>query len=98
MTPRVVKVTDLLQECPPSILVSETLIGPAGKPRLFTQKIQALDADLWKRLTVEVEKGDRISVMVKTVWPDKGRYYAALDNFAQVDMLAAAATLATTAA
>jgi hypothetical protein len=80
-TTRAVKVTDLLQEYPPSILVSETVIGPAGKLRLFTQKVQVLDADLWARLMAEVKKGDTISVTVKTIWPDEGRYYTSLASF-----------------
>ena len=80
-TTRAVKVTDFVQECPPSILVSEAVTGPAGKPRLFTQKIQVLDADLWVRLTSEVNKGETISVTIKTVWPDEGRYCTVLDGF-----------------
>lgn len=81
-TTRAVKVTDLLQEYPPSVLVSETTPGPTGKPRLFTQKIQVPDAGLWARLVAEVKIGDTISVTVKTVWPDEGRYYTVLDSFA----------------
>lgn len=81
MTPRLVKVADLVQGCPPAILISETVTGPGGCPRLFTQKIQVLDDDLWKRLTLEVEKGNSIRVTVKTVWPDEGRYYTVLVSF-----------------
>lgn len=54
---------------------------PSGTPRLFTQKIQVSDADLWARLVAEVKKGDTISIMVKTVWPEEGRYYTALTSF-----------------
>ena len=81
-TTRAVKVTDFVQECPPAILTSETAPGPGGRPRLFTQKIQVPDADLWTRLMAEVKRGDTISVTVKTVWPDEGRYYTVLSSFA----------------
>jgi len=97
-TTRAVKVTDFVQEYPPAVLTSETVTGPRGRPRLFTQKIQVLDADLWKRLTVEVEKGDIISVTVKTVWPDEGRYHTCLDSFTRLEAVAAAPALATVAA
>lgn len=80
-TTRAVKVTDFVQEYPPAVLISETVLGPGGRPRLFTQKIQVPDADLWVRLTSEVNKGETISVTVKTVWPNEGRYYTALDGF-----------------
>ncbi len=97
-TTRSVKVTDFVQECPPAVLTSETVTGPGGRPRLFTQKIQVLDADLWKRLTVEVEKGDSIRVIVRTIWPDSGPYYTYLDSFTQLEVSAAPATLATVTA
>lgn len=81
-TTRAVKVTDFVQECPPAVLVSETVPGLDGRPRLFTQKIQVSDADLWVRLTSEVNKGETISATVKTVWPDEGRYDTVLVSFA----------------
>lgn len=93
-TTRTVKVTDFVQGCPPAVLISETVPGPGGRPRLFTQKIQVPDADLWAHLTEEVEKGDTIRVTVKTVWPDEGRYYTALVSFASQEAHPAAASLA----
>lgn len=80
-TTRVVKVTDFVQECPPEVLISEMMPGPGGRLRLFTQKIQVPDADLWACLMDEVKTGDTISVTVKTIWPDEGRYYTALGDF-----------------
>jgi len=94
MTPRLVKVADLVQGCPPAILISQTVPGPGGRARLFTQKIQVLDDDLWKGLTLEIEKGDSIRVTVKMVWPDSGPYYTHLDSFSQLEVSAAVATLA----
>lgn len=80
-TTRVVKVTDFAEEHPPAILILETVPGPGGRPRLFTQKIQVPDSDLWMRLTSEVEKGDMITITAKTVWPDEGRYFTILGSF-----------------
>jgi len=80
-TTRFVKVTDFAEEYPPAVLISETVPGPGGRPRLFTQKIQVLDADLWVRLTAGVERGDMIIITAKTVWPDEGRYYTVLVSF-----------------
>lgn len=97
-TTRVVKVTDFVQECPPAILTSETVSGLGGRSRLFTQKIQVPDADLWVRLTADVKKGDTIRVTVKTVWPDEGRYYTCLDSFTRLEAVVAAPALATVAA
>lgn len=96
-TTRTVKVTDFVQENPPALLISETVAGPSGRLRLFTQKIQVPDADLWVRLTSDVKKGDTISVTVKTIWPDEGRYYTCLDGFARLEAVAAAPALATVA-
>ncbi len=97
-TTRAVKVTDFVQECPPAVLISETVPGPGGRSRLFTQKIQVPDSDLWAHLTADVKKGDTISVRVKTIWPDEGRYYTCLDSFTQPEAAAAAPALATVAA
>lgn len=80
-TTRVVKVTDFAEENPPAILISETVSGPGGRPRLFTQKIQVPDADLWVRLTAEVERGNTMTITAKTIWPDEGRYYTILSSF-----------------
>ncbi len=77
---------DFVQGCPPAVLVSETVSGPSGRSRLFTQKVQVLDADLWKKLSAEVEKGESIRVTVKTIWPDSGPYYACLDSFVRTDV------------
>ena len=79
-TTRVVKVTDFVPE-PPAILVSETITGPSGRSRLWTQKIQVTDSDLWDRLNTLVRKGDMIQVTVKTIWPDHGNYYTCLADF-----------------
>ncbi len=54
---------------------------PAGKSRLFTQKIQVPDAALWARLTAGVGIGDTISIVAQTIWPDEGRYYTILSSF-----------------
>ena len=97
-TTRTVKVTDFVQEYPPTVLFSETLLGPGGRPRLFTQKVQVLDADLWNKLTAEVERGENITATVKTIWPDSGPYYTYLDSFSRIDTVTAAPTLAAAAA
>ncbi len=87
-TDRQVKVTDLLWEQPPAVLLTEAVPGPGGKSRLFTQKVQVQSADLWAHLTSEVRRGDTIKVTVRTVWPDEGRYYTCLDAFTKVEALA----------
>jgi len=80
MRARTVKVTDILQEYPTSILVSE-MVGSAGKLRPFAQKIQVRDAGLWVRLTAEVVRGDTISIVAQSVWPEERRYYTVLSSF-----------------
>lgn len=97
-TTRTVKVTDFVLENPPALLVSETVTGPSGRSRLFTQKIQVADADLWRRLTSEVKRGDTISVTVKTIWPNSGPYYTVLDGYALLDAASAAPALTAFAA
>lgn len=93
-TTRTVKVTDFVQENPPSLLISETVAGPGGRARLFTQKIQVTNAGLWVRLTADVKKGDTISITVKTIWPDSGRYYTFLDSFTPLESAKATPVLA----
>ena len=85
---RRVKVTDLLWEQPPAVLLTEAVPGPSGRLRLFTQKVQVQDASLWARLTSEVRSGDTIKVTVRTVWPDEGRYYTCLEAYARVEVTA----------
>jgi len=80
-TTRTVKVTDFVQETPPALLISEMVTGIGGRSRLFTQKVQVMDSDLWRRLTSGVRKEDTISVTVKTIWPDNGRYYTCLVSY-----------------
>lgn len=97
-TERHVKLTDFLWEQPPAILITETVPGPGGKLRPFTQKAQVPDANLWARLTAEVSLGDTIRVTVRTVWPDEGRYYTRLDAFACVEAPVVVEGLALTSA
>ena len=84
-TTRTVKIADFVQEHPPAVLLSETVPGPSGRLRVFTQKVQVPDADLWDKLTAEVRKGGSITATVKTIWPDSGPYYSCLDGFVSVD-------------
>ena len=93
-TTRTVKITDFVEAHPSSILISEAVPGPSGRLRLFTQKVQVPDTDLWQKLIAEVKKGETIQVTVKTVWPDSGPYYTSLDSFSHVGIIAAS-TLAT---
>ena len=90
-TTRTVKITDFVEAHPPSILISEAVPGPSGRLRLFTQKVQVPDIDLWKKLVAEVEKGETIQVTVKTVWPDSGPYFTCLDSFSRVGIVSASA-------
>lgn len=85
-TTRTVKVTDFVQEHPRSVLLSEMVPGPGGRLRLFTQKVQVPDTDLWNKLNAEVEKGESIQVTIKTIWPDSGPYYTCLDSFTRVNI------------
>lgn len=94
---RTVKVTDFVQEHPPAVLLSETVPGPSGRLRLFTQKVQVPDTDLWNRLTAEVNKGESIQATMKTIWPENGPYYTCFDSFSRAGT-AAAPALATAAA
>ena len=96
-TTRTVQVMDFVPEHPPAVLVSEAVPGPSGRLRLFTQKVQVPDTDLWNRLTAEVLKGESIKATIKTVWPDSGPYYTCLDSFTRVGT-AAVPALATAAA
>ena len=97
-TTRIVKVTDYVQEHPPAVLVSETVPGPGGRTRLFTQKVQVPDIALWEKLTAEVGKGESIQANIKTIWPDSGAYYTCLDSFMPINALVTAPVLATLAA
>lgn len=96
-TTRTVKVTDFVEAPVPSILISEAVPGPSGRLRLFTQKVQVPNTDLWNRLTAEVGRGESIQATIKTIWPDSGPYYTCLDSFSRVGTVAASA-LVTTAA
>ena len=93
-TARTVKVTDFVQGCPPAVLISETVSGPSGRSRLFTQKVQVPNAGLWERLAGEVAKGGSIRVTVKTIWPDSGPYYTCLGSFVRLKMPASIPALA----
>jgi len=95
---RTVKITDILHELPPAILTSENVIGQGGRTRLFTQKIQVLEADLWRRLVGELQRGDTVQLTVKTVWPDEGRYYTCLESYSRLDVPTKAADLVGAAA
>lgn len=97
-TKRYVKVTDILPGELPAILTSETAPGPSGRPRLFTQKIQVRDAELWEQVVSEVQKGDTLWITVKTIWLEEGRYYTCLGDFAKVEVPAEAPALAGAAA
>lgn len=85
-TTRIVKVTDILHEQPPVILTSEIITGQGGRPRLFTQKIHVLEADLWRHLVTEIQRGDTVQVTVKTVWPDEGHYYTYLGEYTRLEV------------
>ena len=97
-TTRTVKVVDFVQAHPPAVLLSETVPGPSGRFRQFTQKVQVPDTHLWEKLTAEVNKGESIQATIKTIWPDSGPYYTCLDSFTQIGTAAAAPALATAAA
>ena len=96
-TTRIVKIMDFVQEHPPAVLISETVPGPGGRTRLFTQKVQVPDIALWEKLTNEVDKGESIQATIKTIWPDSSAYYTCLDGFMPIITSSAAPVLATTA-
>lgn len=84
-TTRNVKVTDFLQESPPALLISETVLGTGGRSRQFTQKVQIREIGLWRKITADVVKGDTIRATIKTVWPDTGHYFTCLADFALLE-------------
>ena len=96
-TTRTVKVTDFVQEQPPAVIISESVPGPGGHLRMFTQKVQVPNTNLWKKLTAEVKKGETIQATIKTIWPNSGPYYTCLDSFTCINTSATPA-LATAAA
>lgn len=63
-----VKVTDILPGDPPAILTVERAVNSSGAVRHFTQKVPVCDANLFRRLSSEVNKGDEITVTIVTEW------------------------------
>lgn len=79
-TRRSVRLVEVVQGEPPSILVAEKLRARSGRTRTFTQKIRVPDGALLQRLLTEAGQGDEIEVVVVTRFSDQG-YVTWLEDF-----------------
>lgn len=80
-TTRTVRVLDLVQGDPPSLLLVERL-RVRGRSKRFTQQVRVPDEGLFQRLLAEVEKGDEIEATVVTEFDEEG-YTTRLMDFSK---------------
>jgi hypothetical protein len=74
-----VRCAGIVEGSPPQFAFTKLLTQPGGKQKLHSQYVPVPDAELAKRLRVEVHPGDEVEIVLETDWSKPGVPQVLLD-------------------